>query len=178
LSILVYFLESHLHAHHFFVLRLLSRRLFVISEKSYSFPATLYKLPKLDRFTTTLGIWTWAKMASAGSVLISTTSPQTASLKEDLVGGENYQSCTADAPSVEDWINEEFGEMEGSQVHHETDSLIYMAFRTQVDEYIDMVELLRLDVAPPTLHEEQAALFFLPALDEGLFYELDLWCFS
>jgi hypothetical protein len=53
-----------------------------------------------------------------------------------------------------------------------------MAFRTQVDEYIDMVEFLRLDVAPPTLHEEQAALFFLPALDEGLFYELDLWCFS
>lgn len=110
-------------------------------------------------------------MANPG--LMIPTSPQTPSLREEV--GENYHPCTGDARSVEDWINKEFGDMEvSSQIHHETD-LIYMAFRTwHVEEFIDMAEFVD---AAPSLQEGQAAFFFVP-LDEGLFYEPELWSFS
>ena len=111
--------------------------------------------------------------------MISTTLPQTPSLKEEV--GENYLTCSilGDAQSVEEWINKEFGDTEESSSeidHHETD-LIYMAFTTQVDEYVDMVEFVDAAAAPLILHEGQAAFLFVP-LDEGLFFEPDLWCFS
>lgn len=80
---------------------------------------------------------------------------------------DDYSTAPA-GPSVEEWVDKEFG---GSQTSEETD--LYTILRTQaVDEYIEMMDFM-----DTPLTEKQSAIFS-PSDDEDMFFDPELWSFS